>query len=307
MTCDDSKRWWSLYVDDRLDPPSRSRLELHLSSCARCRDGLASLQGMLRILGAMEPPQAPELLPGIRERLAHEPWWQALATRCVAPWPESLPLHGLGLAMGALLVIVVSSSLSPMAGSRRATGVVGSRPLQLASTPARRDMAADEFLMKGVAEELESPRSDVERRGEVNLLVDTDAKLPETAKGDFDAAGAIANGVSDSFLDAALDRLEEGRVAEEEAPVEAMKMAAPPALEARWTVNDLSSAAKQIIQWVASQQGVAVAADERHLFITLPARAVPEFLRQFSDRRAATPMPFGPGWVTITLTLAPSE
>lgn len=114
MNCATYQRWFSPYVDERLALEERAQLEHHLTECARCRNGLDALQQMLRSLRAMEPPETPELLPGIQARLTREPWWQRLARRFVAPWPTSLPLHGAALATTAFLVIVVVGTQRPM-------------------------------------------------------------------------------------------------------------------------------------------------------------------------------------------------
>lgn len=140
MDCAEYKRWFSPYIDERLEPQERSQLEQHLGKCAGCRSDLASLQEMLRSLRAMEPPEVPELLPGIHAKLAREPWWQRFARRFVAPWPASLPLHGAVLATTALLVIVVVG-LPHFARAPRAS------LRQLASKPS--DEIGERFARRG--------------------------------------------------------------------------------------------------------------------------------------------------------------
>ena len=130
MTCTDYKRWLSPYLDAILAGPERSQLEAHLTGCAGCRGELDALRHMLESLRAMEQPAAPNLLPGIHRQLQREPWWQTLAQRFIAPWPASLPLHGVALAATALLVVFVVSL--PGVGRQ---GKMGRISMRLASSP----------------------------------------------------------------------------------------------------------------------------------------------------------------------------
>jgi hypothetical protein len=61
---------------------------------------LASLQQLGDLAG-------PDLRPGIHRQLAQARWWQAALRRASAPWPSSLPVHGLALATCSLLVMLV--------------------------------------------------------------------------------------------------------------------------------------------------------------------------------------------------------
>lgn len=104
--CAQYQRWFSPYVDEHLTRPQRAELEEHLTRCEGCRRDLVSLVQMLQTLRRMEQPEAPNLLPGIHAKLTRVSWWQRLAQRFLAPWPASLPLHGLAVATTALLVVV---------------------------------------------------------------------------------------------------------------------------------------------------------------------------------------------------------
>ena len=130
MDCAGYQRWFSPYVDELLAPEERAQLEGHLQGCPGCRHELESLQGMLRTLRAMSQSDVPDLLPGIHRRLQRAPWWHRVAERFAAPWPASLPLHGLALATTALLVVVVISH----PGVARRDEVAQER-LRSASTP----------------------------------------------------------------------------------------------------------------------------------------------------------------------------
>ncbi len=113
MTCHDMQQWLSAYVDGQLQQSQRSQLEVHLATCAACQTELASLRSMLDTLHSLKQPQAPDLLSGIHARLSRKPVWQRFAQRFLAPWPQSLPWHGLALAMSAMLVIIVSNHPIP--------------------------------------------------------------------------------------------------------------------------------------------------------------------------------------------------
>ncbi|MBI3321893.1 MAG: zf-HC2 domain-containing protein [Candidatus Omnitrophica bacterium] len=78
---------------------------------------------------------------------------------------------------------------------------------------------------------------------------------------------------------------------------------APEPLQVQWQVADVAAAASQISGWVIARKGLAVATNEHHLSIKLPASAVPEFLRQFSTNPPAAPDPTQPVWITISLEL----
>ena len=109
MNCNDYKRWFSPYVDGLLKSEERAQFEVHLRECAHCSTDLQSLQQMLQALKTMEQPEVPNLLPAIHEQLEREPVWRALVRRLLAPWPQSLPIHGLALATTVLLVVVVTA------------------------------------------------------------------------------------------------------------------------------------------------------------------------------------------------------
>ena len=107
MDCATIQRWFSPYLDGLLAAPERATTEEHLTSCVRCRRDLDSLKQMLASLRAMEAAEAPNLLPGIHAKLTPQPWWEKVVTRFIAPWPASLPWHGLALAGSAALIAIL--------------------------------------------------------------------------------------------------------------------------------------------------------------------------------------------------------
>lgn len=104
MNCSAYRDWLSAYIDGALEPAKRAGLEAHLQACAGCRQEHEALKAMVQALHTLPKPHAPDLLPGIHRRLMPEPWWQSFT----APWPASLPWHGLALATTALLVLLIA-------------------------------------------------------------------------------------------------------------------------------------------------------------------------------------------------------
>lgn len=104
MDCQAYQRWFSPYIDGALGAEERGQLEAHLATCSRCQTELVSLQRMLGTLKMMEQPQAPDLLPGVRRKLARQPWWRGVLDRATSSW--SLPWHQLALAGTAAVAIV---------------------------------------------------------------------------------------------------------------------------------------------------------------------------------------------------------
>ena len=91
---------------------------------------------------------------------------------------------------------------------------------------------------------------------------------------------------------------------------EASPNAVPGLLQMRWQVADLHAAAAQVSEWVSARRGFAVATNEHHLSISLPASEVSSFIQQFSSGAASTPEApesSHPSWVSISLELAPFQ
>ncbi|PIQ84422.1 MAG: hypothetical protein COV75_02325 [Candidatus Omnitrophica bacterium CG11_big_fil_rev_8_21_14_0_20_63_9] len=104
MDCQTYQRWFSPYIDGALSAEERSQLEAHLATCPRCQTELVSLQRMLGTLKMMEQPHAPDLLPGVRRKLARQPWWRGVLERMTGPW--RLPWHSFALAGTAAVALV---------------------------------------------------------------------------------------------------------------------------------------------------------------------------------------------------------
>ena len=105
MDCQAAKHRLSPYVDVQLPDAERQELETHLQGCPLCRSELSSLTQMLRVLRTVKAPASPDLVPGVRERLARRPWRRRLPV--ALPRLSLQPVHGLALVATAVLVVVV--------------------------------------------------------------------------------------------------------------------------------------------------------------------------------------------------------
>ncbi len=316
MTCTDYRHWLSPYIDGLLTPPQRAELEAHLQPCAGCRQELASLQQMLRALHTMEAPEAPDLIAGVHAKLHRQPWWQ----RMPAVLPVTAPWRGAALAATALLVVAVVGLPRML---QRGKADVSS--LQVASAPAgsfdrvarkQKDVALDERRATNVF---------LQRVEETDRLERDDKPMQLAKEG---VPPAREDRVADAKPSVAATRaatahaLGGGGLAGESAQnVGALTVAAAPAgepavsqpvtradvptlIQVQWRVPDFGQAAAQVSQWVSAQGGFAVATNERHLSIKLPAAAVPAFLQQFSSGPSGElpTEPYSP-WVNISLDL----
>ena len=313
------RRWLSPYVDGQLSAEERARLAAHLGACAACRAELEGLQAMLQTLRTLAPPEPPALLPGIHQQLQAGPWWQALARRFAAPWPVSLPLHGLALATTALLIVVISLpnvmkrahvgykqqarlSARTADGTRLQEGEATARGRSTARFLAghkvdqnRKLAAAKEGLMeKGFTSDQPIAQAGTELA--VELVAAPAASLSSVS---------TLNRVASSK-----DKKDSQDEAQIKRNAETTNLAPGP-LQARWEVEDVAAASAQVIGWVTSRHGFAVATSDTHLSITLPSTELLAFLQQFAsdplpEAGALAPAEAWPGtplWVTISLDL----
>jgi anti-sigma factor RsiW len=248
MRCIDYRHWLSPYVDGQLEQARRTELDAHLTGCAACQAELASLQEMLRVLRTMERPEVPELLPGIHAKLGRRPWWEAALRRFVAPWPSSLPWHGLALATAAVLVVV-------LARVRQAPelSTIESKPTMMAQLKQK---------------DTDEPFDAQERSVVVERL----------------AAVAGRMQVADAIQPSAGTKLAESIAEEGTIELGLSQMAAEtvPPISAVWRVADPAAALSAVSVWISTRSGSMTMRDERHVEIRLAASDVSEFLQRFS-------------------------
>jgi hypothetical protein len=133
MTCAETQKNLSAYLDGGLTDGAREITGAHLARCPVCRQHLAETRALLRALAQLERPQPPaELLPAISDALMIEraarrqqppqtPWeWLAAWVR-----PRVMP-YTVGALTSLLLFMAVSSALRPHVGMMRALAREGS-------------------------------------------------------------------------------------------------------------------------------------------------------------------------------------
>jgi hypothetical protein len=108
MSCDDTRRRLTAYLDGDLDPDGGTLVRGHLRGCAVCRQVAsdeASLRDGLRALPSLDPP--PSLWAGVRSQLAaaeeahaRRPRWR----RVLARWAPSVPRFAAGGLVAAAAV-----------------------------------------------------------------------------------------------------------------------------------------------------------------------------------------------------------
>lgn len=263
--CHMARERLSSYVDAQLPEAERAELEAHLAGCAGCRSELSSLTQMLRVLRAVKAPAAPDLVSGVRERLARRPWWQTLPAKLPRVSLAWRPMHGLALAATAVLVIVVVGLPQ---------FVQQPEPLE-----DRFDAAKNEAVMLGreiktneavSAEEPEVVTHDTER-GRDNLILRSSNIVgsSEAAGGPPSDIGSLVD--SYAYFDSNEDQKKEG------------KMVGQLPMIVRWQVQDVQDAVLQVMRWVQARGGNVHGIDGRHLEIELAAGDVEAFLKEFSS------------------------
>lgn len=326
MTCAEYRRWFSPYVDEVLEVPLRSQLEGHVSQCGACKHELDALKQMLQTLRSMDQPVSPDLVPGVRAKLSRAPWWRAIAERFMAPWPISLPVHGLALTATAVLAIVIAN----VPGMLRRDRLAGA-PMKVASAnqPVDRTLKKEAAMLSTLEEENM-------RLKDRDVVVRMDGKMVATQKGvERNITDELASRRADSPASVgAIARLEQRPLANEsvsedkgrlfeglrlnEANMAPAAVAAPNILadrepgdalviQASWDVQDLAAAAAQATEWAQAHEGTVVVTNDRQLFVTLRAIHVVEFLGKFSTRVPNAPASTTSPWVNISLELVPQQ
>lgn len=343
MHCTDYKRWFSPYVDGLLPPDERAQLEAHLRDCAGCRADLTGLQEMLQSLRAMGQVEVPELLPGIHARLQAEPWWHRVAQRFFAPWPASLPLHGLAMAATAILVVIVVGLPSVFQGRTmapekyRLASARKNQPERAAKVQERQDAVVFQYQLtapgagwdgrtngdestyrgrdKETAANLAALPSAPEDAKPSSLLGRAVAALAEQPTGEISKMIGGGTAFSGTGSEGGRYVLNRSEIATSQKTEELDQIAAPPVI-VQWHVNHVPTAATEVADWVRAHHGSLIPIDDRHLTIQLAGADVSEFMQRFSDS-AATPQAQPPAEqakdaspisrVTISLELVPSE
>jgi hypothetical protein len=106
VDCSKVSHFLSEYVDDQLDPTSKSLVEKHLASCENCAAELASLQAYLGTMTTMEKMSAPQgFLASVHERLEQPSVFERITKWLFYPLRIKLPMELAGIALATLLLV----------------------------------------------------------------------------------------------------------------------------------------------------------------------------------------------------------
>jgi anti-sigma factor RsiW len=80
MSCasPDYKPDWKAYALGELDPAARRQAESHASTCAACRDELATLRLTLDTLSTLREEEIPRRIAFVSDKVFEPRWWQQL-------------------------------------------------------------------------------------------------------------------------------------------------------------------------------------------------------------------------------------
>jgi anti-sigma factor RsiW len=111
MECSRVNQLFSEYIDDAIDEKTRRTLEEHLTACESCAGDLKALRSSVAAFGSLVQVRAPadfiEKLHARIELNEQVSWVGWLKTKLFFPLHIKLPLEVAGLAMAALLVVVI--------------------------------------------------------------------------------------------------------------------------------------------------------------------------------------------------------
>jgi hypothetical protein len=136
MTCDDTRRRLTAYLDGDLDADGGTLVRVHLRGCPACRQVAsdeAALRDGLRALPSLDPP--PSLWAGVQARLAaaeeaeaRRPRWR----RVLARWAPTAPRFATGGLVAAAAVTTLwwrtNRPAAPAAPARATSEVVAQPP-----------------------------------------------------------------------------------------------------------------------------------------------------------------------------------
>src|ERR1700719_902313 len=75
----DCKSWdWKAYALGELDRPAREQAETHHSTCASCREELATLRLTLDALSTLHDEEVPRRIAFVSDKVFEPRWWQRL-------------------------------------------------------------------------------------------------------------------------------------------------------------------------------------------------------------------------------------
>lgn len=142
MECRKIKKELSAYLDGMLDEPMRHRVEVHLQSCAQCREALETIKALVLNLGALPAMPAPaDLLEKIQARRKARSSFILKMQALLKAFAQRPSLKLAAVTITAVLVVFLFNIQQKELQPDRAIHLPGrpviSRPIPKAAAPVR--------------------------------------------------------------------------------------------------------------------------------------------------------------------------
>ena len=132
MECFKIREYLSEYIDGMLDSETKALLEDHLLTCKGCSEELASLKGLVKELGVLEPVKAPpDFLDNLHQRMESRFSVSKILSALFALTKVKIPFQLAAATTTAILVIVIFYMIQPVKET-------------IQKPPASRDMMIEE-------------------------------------------------------------------------------------------------------------------------------------------------------------------
>jgi len=115
MECPKIREYLSDYIDGELDSETKALLEDHLLTCKGCSEELASLKGLVKELGVLEPVKAPpDFLDKLHQRMGSGFSLRKILSALFALTKVKIPFQLAAATTTAVLVIVIFYMIQPV-------------------------------------------------------------------------------------------------------------------------------------------------------------------------------------------------
>jgi len=115
MECSKIREYLSEYIDGMLDTEKKALLEDHLLTCKGCSEELASLKGLVKELGVLEPVKAPpDFLDNLHQRMGSGFSLSKILSALFALTKVKIPFQLAAATTTAVLVIVIFYMIQPV-------------------------------------------------------------------------------------------------------------------------------------------------------------------------------------------------